>query len=548
MMIFRFSHSGSAQHRLFPALLTGAGSLCIIRMCNALLPLLLLPALLGGCLRPGLPRQNQSPSPPPKALSQFSLSLMAEAGGDYSNALKHIEQAIRLDPQEASLYAAASALALKLDQPENAVQLARKQVEFSPDPIQAGLILAQVALLAGQPDLAEKTYLRLLADAPGNPAIAVLTARFYLEQQQNRQAAEVLRKGLAANPDEGDLQHLLATLYLNEARSLDNADQARDVIEKSIKLLKKSVDNAPDDPLLRQQLALALQAAGKPGEALQSVRAARRLAPDDLLTARQLFNLLLSTGRTEEALREYNGLAADTGTDPDVWLLLLAQQLPPGDLPLLQTHLEERIETRPSTSDLVYTQLGILYLSTEQNQKAETVFRQALEHHPDAIQPHYNLMALQAADENYAQALEHALRFEQAITARSADELLTGAFYYQFAVLRERNGELEEAERLFRKAIDLGEDPTVAAARNYIAYMWAERGEKLEMAEDLVRLALEFDPENGAYLDTLGWIFYMQGRYNEALIYLEKALESGEEDPVIQEHIDAAREKLERTP
>ena len=67
------------------------------------------------------------------------------------------------------------------------------------------------------------------------------------------------------------------------------------------------------------------------------------------------------------------------------------------------------------------------------------------------------------------------------------------------------------------------------------------------MAEDYVRRALEQEPQNPAYLDSLGWVLYQQGRYEEALSSLEEAVgHSLQPDPTIVEHLGDVLVKLGR--
>src|SRR5262249_31292365 len=68
-------------------------------------------------------------------------------------------------------------------------------------------------------------------------------------------------------------------------------------------------------------------------------------------------------------------------------------------------------------------------------------------------------------------------------------------------------------------------------------YMYAERGQNLSEALELIQRALELDPDNGYFIDSLGWVYYQQGRYPEALRELLRATERAKDDPEIFDHL-----------
>jgi Flp pilus assembly protein TadD len=115
--------------------------------------------------------------------------------------------------------------------------------------------------------------------------------------------------------------------------------------------------------------------------------------------------------------------------------------------------------------------------------------------------------------------------------------------HFQLGVVYEKQGNFEDAVTQFRRVIGL--DPQHADAYNYVGYMFAEKGINLDEAEGLIRKALELEPDNGFYVDSLGWAFYQQGRYDEALRELARAVEltRGKEDPVIFDHLGDAYQK-----
>jgi tetratricopeptide (TPR) repeat protein len=127
-------------------------------------------------------------------------------------------------------------------------------------------------------------------------------------------------------------------------------------------------------------------------------------------------------------------------------------------------------------------------------------------------------------------------------------EMLNARFYFDYGAAAEAAGLYDKAAELFKKSIAL--DPGNAAdACNYLAYMWADRNSHLDEAEDLIGRALKIDPDNGAYLDTLGWLEFRHGRFESALNTLLRAAEHlSRDDPVVFEHLGDTYSKLNRIP
>jgi len=109
------------------------------------------------------------------------------------------------------------------------------------------------------------------------------------------------------------------------------------------------------------------------------------------------------------------------------------------------------------------------------------------------------------------------------------------SIYFQRAIAYERLKDWPKAEADFRQTLKL--NPNSADALNYYGYSLAERGQNLEYALDLVRKAARIDPKSGAIIDSLGWVYYKMGRYDEALPILEKAVRLEAGDSSINEHL-----------
>ncbi|MEL6682929.1 MAG: tetratricopeptide repeat protein, partial [Pseudomonadota bacterium] len=91
------------------------------------------------------------------------------------------------------------------------------------------------------------------------------------------------------------------------------------------------------------------------------------------------------------------------------------------------------------------------------------------------------------------------------------------------------------AEADFRAALALNPDhPQVL---NYLGYSLVERGEKLNEALEMIETAAAARPDNGAIIDSLGWVYFQMGRYDEALVHMERAASLLPTDPVINDHL-----------
>ncbi len=105
----------------------------------------------------------------------------------------------------------------------------------------------------------------------------------------------------------------------------------------------------------------------------------------------------------------------------------------------------------------------------------------------------------------------------------------------------ERQKKYDKAEEMFKKV--LAGDPNSAVTLNYLGYMLADRGVRLEEALGYVRKAIQLDPQNGAYLDSLGWVYYKMGNYDLAEENLRKAAGKVGNDPTVQDHLGELYQK-----
>jgi tetratricopeptide (TPR) repeat protein len=123
-----------------------------------------------------------------------------------------------------------------------------------------------------------------------------------------------------------------------------------------------------------------------------------------------------------------------------------------------------------------------------------------------------------------------------------------------FAFCLQSRGDTVLAEREVRGLLE--SHPDQPQALNFLGYLLAEANRNLKEAETMIRRALERDPDNGAFVDSMGWVFYRLGRLDEARRELERATRLTDGDAVVREHLgdvyrdlrlhDLAREQYRR--
>ena len=136
---------------------------------------------------------------------------------------------------------------------------------------------------------------------------------------------------------------------------------------------------------------------------------------------------------------------------------------------------------------------------------------------------------------DYAASIKHFTSAEL-LAKRDDPERLTALFYFQAGAAYERHKDFKQAENYFRQSLKLA--PDFAEALNYLGYMWAERGENLSEAREMIGKALKQEPDNAAFLDSMAWVLFKLNQPKEALEHQLKALKLQKEpDATLHDHL-----------
>jgi len=204
---------------------------------------------------------------------------------------------------------------------------------------------------------------------------------------------------------------------------------------------------------------------------------------------------------------------------------------------------KEAVQKLPNDRDLRMVLDGQL-ADTGEFDKAVADIRTLLKGGPEDREVYLRLAIIYTRAKQWKNAEESLAKAEQ-LSTKSDDK---GYVNFLRGDLYQRQKLYDQAESEFRKVLSATppSDPQSAATLNYLGYMNADRGVKLDESLNFIKQALSFEPNNGAYLDSLGWVYFKLGKYDLAEENLNKAAVHMGSDPTVQEHLGDLYQKTGR--
>ena len=180
-------------------------------------------------------------------------------------------------------------------------------------------------------------------------------------------------------------------------------------------------------------------------------------------------------------------------------------------------------------------------LDAEQPEAAVEVLRGLSRSHPDIPRIKMSLGDVLRSEERYAEARD---AYEEALAQIAEPQPNHWFLLYAMAICSERLGDWDRAEKDFRRALEL--NPGQPLVLNYLGYSLVENGMKLEEAQDMIQRAVDARPDSGFITDSLGWVFYKLGKFDQAVAPMERAVELIPDDPIINDHLGDVYWKVDR--
>lgn len=371
---------------------------------------------------------------------------------------------------------------------------------------------------------------------PGDLRTKQKLALSFLAMGDKEKAIEALEKISAEHPDNARVQYYLGEIF-EQTGEREKADAA----------YEKATHGSPPEPAAYLKLSI-LRVDNDPDAAIAALNRGREKLPKDARLVEMLAYVYLGRKDYAKALENFSlsqRMMDENKTEPMTpnfslhYAIAMQMAGQTGDAATL---LFKAMRSNPAYLD-AYIQYMFREQETSNLTQGVSVLTQIGQRAPDDPQLFVYIGLMNSYAKLFPASISAFEKAEQLAEASPEKEnVLTPMFYFWFGSACERDGKLEKAEQMFRKCIDL--DPEHAEAYNYIAYMWAEKGQKLKEALELSKKSLELAPDSAAFIDTLGWIYFMQGEYKQALQEIQRAANLLPEDPTIVEHLGDVMDKM----
>jgi len=387
--------------------------------------------------------------------------------------------------------------------------------------------------------------LKTLADKTPNERTLGVLASQYEGMNDYKSAADALQRAVALDPDDEGLRKGLAEDLLFAGQ-----------LDEALKTYQQLATDNPREPFYRLRVAIIYRSKHDFAAAEKALAAAQLLDADNIGVREEKIFLLEAEGKTDEAIAAMKSLldalprrnytAADTKVRAGLVRHLAILYRDAKQYPAAIDAFRQYATIKTDDDGQVEAAMEIVetYLAASDLAAAEREAQTGLKKFAD------NRGADRELELELAEVYEQGKRWNDMMKALDrADQLAATdgekerVFFMRGAGL-ERQKKYDQSEAAFRKALEL--NPKDAGALNYLGYMLADRNVRLEEAYDLIKRAVDLEPENGAYLDSLGWVYFRQGKLDDARGLLERALERMP-DPTVHDHLGDVYLKLGKT-
>ena len=473
-----------------------------------------------------------------KALANFAAGLSSRHKRKNEEAFDHFLKSVKADPSNQKLALEVAQRLLRQQKLDEAIDVLEEVAKTKGAPGTIDALLGVAYRGKQQFKKARAACEESIRKTPGFILGYETLFQINNAEKKNDDAVAILHRAAAVKNASPNFLLDLARMFMDQIRVFP---QYRDAEMPNLKKVLGRINGRRLRLTLDvERLAGIHHFAGDTKKAESLLRALQRANPGKLEYQEKIFRFYYTSGQPEAATRELDQLLNSQPTNARLNYLrgLLAAEGERWDEAAV--FYRKAIQYNEQQQDYYFSLAGIL-LTADKSDDALKTLNRARKLFKPTFRLEYLTALAHSRKDDYATSVRH-YQAAEAVAKKSQPDVLDHGFYFQMGATFERAKKYAEAAKIFRQVLKM--KPDFPDALNYLGYMWAERGENLAEARAMIEKAIAAEPDNAAFLDSMGWVLYMMGQKHESIPWLVRAVELSdveqETDPTLFDHLGDA--------
>jgi len=463
--------------------------------------------------------------PDPKGLRHFMDGQLLMNQGDFAMAIIEFQEALTLDPNVSAIHTAIAESYWNLGKPKLSEKYLLIAIKNDPSDKQALQMISDQYILEKKYSEAT-TYLKKLNYLyPDESRYIIALAELKKLNQEYKTAMELYLKAYSLDSNRNELLETAGRFAL----------QIND--EENAKIIFKKLSEIDlDEPRYLSIYIDLLSRSESFQEGINFIQILNEKYGETSDRKAQLALLLFRSGRKDKALELFESLTKESPDNPNYYFSLFDIYMEEDQTAKAAILADQLIANFPEDWRGYYSR-SLVFINQKDNESVISLLSPVSATFEKIFSIQYLLGLSNYQIKEYEETEKF---FISALKIRPDSKNVL----HSMAILYDEIDQFDKSDSIYNKLINI-DDKDAQAFNNY-AYSLVEREIKLKKALDLASKAIEIEPNNSSYLDTIGWIYFKLKNFKKAQDYIEKSLRITNDNAVVLEHLGDVMMKINR--
>jgi tetratricopeptide (TPR) repeat protein len=463
--------------------------------------------------------------PDPKGLRHFMDGQLLMNQGDFAMAIIEFQQALALDPNVSAIHTAIAESYWNLGKPKLSEDHLLQAIKNDPTDKQALQMISDQYILEKKYSEATNYLQKLNILYPDEPRYIIALAELKKINQKYKEAIELYLKAYSFDSSRNELLETAGRLSLQ----INDEEKAKEIFKKLAKI------NLDESRYLSIYIDL-LSRSESFQEGIEFIETLNKQYGETSDRKAQFALLLFRSGKKEESIILLEALVNDSPNNPNYYFSLFDIYMEQNQI-VKASILGDKLITNFPEDWRGYYSRSLVFMSENDNQSVISLLEPVSTTFEKVFSIQYLLGLSNYQIKEYKETEKY---FVNALKIRPDSKNVL----HSMAILYDEIDQFDKSDSIYIKLISI--DNKDAQAFNNYAYSLVEREMQLKKALDLASKAIELEPNNSSYLDTIGWIYFKQKNFKKAQYYIQKSLDLNKANAVVLEHLGDVMIKVDR--